>query len=222
MMKIKSQKHNSEIRWKPIHHDIIQSNKLPASINNVHTWWRDSVKVLFTKPYFQHHLKSSLINWKCFESALDLKSYCVGAYISQPQQSGKAIGMKILTKHVIVLFLWGLDCFKVLQSVGLEWSGDHTPAHTAWYAEIDQHHQCLARSSVNWESPMRLKADRIHRRLSTADKECFLDMTLSVVHCVKKIYMLHWSRFKKTLQFGFSLYGGSELSQQLSKRYFQI
>ncbi len=130
-------------------------------MKEVHTSWEDSVKVLFTKPYFQHHLKSSLSNLKWFEFTHDMKSYCVGVASSKLQQTVKVTAWDEDTHKpcncsfplVIGLFL---KCYSRWAHRAFEWSGDHKIAHTAWYAEID-HHQCLARSSVNWESPMRLK-----------------------------------------------------------------
>ncbi len=132
-------------------------------MKEVHTSWEDSVKVLFTKPYFQHHLKSSLSNLKYFECTHDLKNYCVGVYSSKLQWTVKATARDEDThKPCNCSFPLGiglfLRCYSWWAHGAFEWSGDHKLTHTAWYAEID-HHQCFARSSVIRESPMRLKGN---------------------------------------------------------------
>ncbi len=110
-------------------------------MKEVHTSWEDSVKVLFTKPYFQHHLKSSLSNLKYFECTHDLKNYCVGVYSSKLQWTVKATARDEDT-HIpcncsfplgIGLFL---RCYSRWAHGAFEWSGDHKLAHTSSHSLI--------------------------------------------------------------------------------------
>lgn len=107
------------VQWKKfIHHERILSD-------------------LFTKPYFQYHLKSSLSNLiiEMFWYTHNIMSYCVGVCTSKPQQTVKVTGINILTNHVIVVLLWGMGLYLRCNSQWacreFEWSGDHKLAHTA-------------------------------------------------------------------------------------------
>lgn len=121
---------------KPIHRDTLK-DKMKVVQWKMFIHHERILSDLFTKPYFQYHLKSSLSNLiiEMFWYTHNIMSYCVGVCTSKPQQTVKVTGINILTNHVIVVLLWGMGLYLRCNSQWacreFEWSGDPKLAHTA-------------------------------------------------------------------------------------------